>query len=173
MDALCALLDCALGFFPCYFLFGCKYPLFCHFSFTPVYCVQVIISVLFLIPVYASLKHHPSHTATAQPWLESFADVQLHLHTRACQYAWTWTSPDEGLQSSCQNFLNRNRCFLAGARFRHCYDKQGRENKHISKGHRRREYNAVFCYCLYAQDQLTLTEQHDLSVTIGRSANSA
>ena len=24
MDALCALLDCALGFFPCYFLFGCK-----------------------------------------------------------------------------------------------------------------------------------------------------
>ena len=24
MDALCALLDCALGFFPCYFLFGCN-----------------------------------------------------------------------------------------------------------------------------------------------------
>ena len=24
MDALYALLDCALGFFPCYFLFGCK-----------------------------------------------------------------------------------------------------------------------------------------------------
>ena len=24
MDALCALLDCALGVFPCYFLFGCK-----------------------------------------------------------------------------------------------------------------------------------------------------
>ena len=24
MDALCALLDCALGFFPCYFLFGRK-----------------------------------------------------------------------------------------------------------------------------------------------------
>ena len=25
MDALCALLDCALGFFPCYFLFGCNH----------------------------------------------------------------------------------------------------------------------------------------------------
>ena len=24
MDALCALLDCALGFFLCYFLFGCN-----------------------------------------------------------------------------------------------------------------------------------------------------
>ena len=24
VDALCALLDCALGFFPCYLLFGCK-----------------------------------------------------------------------------------------------------------------------------------------------------
>ena len=24
VDALCALLDCALGFFPCYFLFGCN-----------------------------------------------------------------------------------------------------------------------------------------------------
>ena len=24
LDALCALLDCALGFFPCYFLFGCN-----------------------------------------------------------------------------------------------------------------------------------------------------
>ena len=24
VDALCVLLDCALGFFPCYFLFGCN-----------------------------------------------------------------------------------------------------------------------------------------------------
>ena len=26
VDVLCALLDCALGFFPCYFLFGCSRP---------------------------------------------------------------------------------------------------------------------------------------------------
>ena len=28
LPALCALLDCALGFFPCYFLFGCKHYLY-------------------------------------------------------------------------------------------------------------------------------------------------
>ena len=36
MDALCALLDCALGFFPCCFLFGCKSRCHRHFECLPV-----------------------------------------------------------------------------------------------------------------------------------------